>query len=109
MEQGCTARENDNGEPDHATRPWLSRGAAHRAIYSVWFGCFDDITMEACFASRHEHNRSAFVGRRRARGQMKRQLGNNRADVKHCGFAVSSLLAAEWSRKGKAVSAEWRQ
>lgn len=61
------------------------------------------------FTSRHKHNRSAFVCRRRARGQMERPLGNNWADVKHCGFAVSSLLPAEWDRKWKSVSAEWRQ
>ena len=44
------------------------------------------------FTSRHKRNRSAFVCRRCARGQMKRLLRNNRADVKHCGFAA-------WDRK----------
>ncbi len=61
------------------------------------------------FRSRHKHNRSAFVCRRHARGQMKRLLRNNWADVKHCGFVVSSLLSAEWAQKWKSISAESRQ
>lgn len=31
------------------------------AVYSVWFGCFDDIITEAGSHSRHKHNSSAFV------------------------------------------------
>jgi len=61
------------------------------------------------FATRHEHNRSAFVCRRRAGGQMKRPSGNNGADVKHCGSAVSLPQPAQWDRKWKAASAESRQ
>ncbi len=29
VEQSYRQRENDSGKPDHARRPWLTRGTAH--------------------------------------------------------------------------------